>query len=164
MKQYKDILERIGEKLLKDGITNRKEWTSEIKKQFTKLARSERPEVTIATAESAIKNKDAGEWLYDLVWIKFDKNNHFMLSIELALESEWGNIDEIYEDFQKLLQSKSKIKIMIFQTASSDKCKSLFSDLHKWYNKYNPKLIGHEIYLAACWCNKEEQFEFLTIK
>jgi hypothetical protein len=30
-----------------------------------------------------------------------------MKSIELELESEWGNIDEVYDDFQKLLQSKA---------------------------------------------------------
>ena len=55
------------------------------------------------------------EWLYDQTWLNFDKSGRRrLLGIELALESEWDpDRFEVMKDFNKLLQSRAKIKVMV---------------------------------------------------
>lgn len=50
-----------------------------------------------------------GEWLLDLIWLD-EKTG----AIRLAAESEWGNEDEVLDDFQKLLCIKAPLKVMIY--------------------------------------------------
>ena len=53
-------------------------------------------------------------WLYDLVWYSEDEQHH-LHEVFLVLESEWGNQQKIQYDFEKLLQAKATLKVMIFQ-------------------------------------------------
>lgn len=76
-------------------------------------------------AASGFPDEFDPEWLYDMVWYKMNENSKkfpCMDSIELVLESElskktWGGVKE---DFDKLLVSNAKYRIMIFSTFKND--------------------------------------------
>jgi hypothetical protein len=52
---------------------------------------------------------DGSAWMLDLIW--FLKAS---TAIHLAVESEWGNEEQVLFDFQKLLCVKSPLKIMVY--------------------------------------------------
>lgn len=54
-------------------------------------------------------------WLYDQTWLNFEKTGRKrLLGVELAFECEWDpNRDEVMKDFNKLLQSRAKIKVLV---------------------------------------------------
>ena len=56
-----------------------------------------------------------GEWLYDVIWLRVDEDNiDRVLNVPLVAEVEWGNQDEIWSDFQKLLVARADVRVMIF--------------------------------------------------
>lgn len=55
-------------------------------------------------------NKNSA-WLYDMTWYKND-NEGFLVDVPFVVESEWKNNDVRY-DFEKLMQSNAKLKLMI---------------------------------------------------
>lgn len=54
------------------------------------------------------------EWLYDILWWEQDQNG-YVTDISLVVESEWGSVKDVKDDFQRLLLSRSKYRVMIFQ-------------------------------------------------
>jgi len=52
-------------------------------------------------------------WLYDILW--WEENQYGATDIPLVCESDWGNIESVKYDFQKLLLARSKYRIMIFE-------------------------------------------------
>lgn len=84
-----------------------------------------------------------GEWLYDLTWLKYDidyQNIHLinkdefirnydqfaLLDTPLVLESEWQ--DDGKDDFEKLLQARSKYKIMVFNLEGRNQRERTFNN------------------------------------
>lgn len=56
-----------------------------------------------------------GEWLYDVCWLDWKKKDPPRLKqVVLAAECEWGNDGDIYDDFEKLVQSRAGLRVMIF--------------------------------------------------
>ena len=114
-------LNNVAEDLNGKGISHSKAWTKAIIKTLAELGYERNYEA----APGNLKGIRHKEWLYDLVWWKY-KDNHFnnMISIDLAVESEWTpDWKEIngekrgvgYEkDFLKLVYAKAKLKLFIF--------------------------------------------------
>lgn len=87
-----------------------------------------------------LPNGNDGQWLYDLIWYK-NNNEGFLESIELILESELSyGLNHIKYDFEKLLQAKSKNKIMICISGNlkidtiKDYCQKSV-DAYQWENR-----------------------------
>ena len=74
-------------------------------------------------------------WLYDLVWYLNDESGD-LVSIPLVLESEL-QLSEIQHrvDFQKLLNSNAKNKVMICQ-CYTDQVESRLEKFQSWTDKY----------------------------
>ena len=74
--------------------------------------------------EVAYTDSDAGrsEWLYDLTFLRRENvAPHFLQRVELALESEWDDgCDAIMVDFDKLLQARAVVKVMVCRRQSFD--------------------------------------------
>lgn len=69
----------------------------------------------VPTREESRKEFDS-EWLYDIVWYQDDPINHYLLDVPLVAESELSpKLNELIYDFQKLLVSRSKHRIMIYE-------------------------------------------------
>ena len=52
-------------------------------------------------------NRDYGEWLYDVTWLKYDCN-YRVIDVPLVAECEWGRLENIYDDFDKLLLARAR--------------------------------------------------------
>ncbi len=92
---------------------SRKEWTQNIKLKLVQLAH----ENNCYACCSGVPSADWGEWLYDLVVLRYAGNdsNKVIESTELVVESEWDSDDvSILIDFQKLLLSNADIKLMVY--------------------------------------------------
>ena len=57
-----------------------------------------------------------GEWLYDVTWIEYEEDfipaTH-LKEIPFVAECEWGNDQDVKEDFEKLLQARAGVRLMI---------------------------------------------------
>ncbi|KAF3984804.1 MAG: hypothetical protein HFP81_00270 [Methylococcales symbiont of Hymedesmia sp. n. MRB-2018] len=105
------------------------------------------------------KQNNAGEWLYDFVWRKFDESGN-LLSVDLTMEIEVSDTDikKIKYDFNKLLQSDSKYKILIFQLKKESDIINALVEFSDSVKSYNSKVSSE--YLLCGWCTSLNRFIF----
>lgn len=75
---------------------------------------------------------DVSEWLYDLVWRSEQQvgNASRLTKLELAMESEWGKSEQdILYDFQKLVQSRAALKLMVCLEVGDDIIAKMIADV-----------------------------------
>ena len=96
-----------------------------------------------------VSAKNDSEWLYDLSVYKFD--NHFYTDVCLTCECEWSyNWSDLADDFLKLCQAKSPIKIFIFGVALRSDAGPIFDALDAQAQYFEiPNFTEH--FLLACW-------------
>ena len=91
-------------------------WTSKLKSAIAWLASDEKVPPPpngckrFAWASSTINARE--EWLYDLCWL--DYKDGFLIGMPLAVESEWRGPNDIHDDFEKLVQSRAEVRLMIY--------------------------------------------------
>ena len=92
-------------------------WTKRIKDHLGKLGKE--LGYTVCCSGSAPECQDYGEWLWDLCWLRYEgaAPHETLADIPIAVECEWGtNFDRsILPDFQKLIVSRARLRVMIFQ-------------------------------------------------
>jgi hypothetical protein len=105
------------------------------------------------------KENKAGEWLYDLVWRKFDEDGN-LLCVDLVMEIEMSdmNVKGIKYDFNKLLQADSKYKILVFQLKTEDEVHKAFSVFKKAAKIYSAKT--NSAFLLCGWSTSKNSFYF----
>ncbi|MGC9260841.1 MAG: hypothetical protein ACP5I8_12325 [Phycisphaerae bacterium] len=136
------------------GIRSDPVWTDEVKKCIATIG--EKNKWTVAgVLGSALQDP---EWLYDLVWFKNDKKG-FLRDVGLALESEWGTSADVKYDFEKLLQAKSRLKVMVCQAKDNQKVKELFASLKEGIQRFDNRGID-ETYILAIYDNEKGEFVF----
>ena len=93
-------------------------WTRAILKTLAFLGRSMKYKVYTSKGNPK-GDPDVGEWLYDQVWIRYDRND-YMKSVPLVLESELGTnkVDRL-NDFCKLIIARADHRVMVFGTSDS---------------------------------------------
>lgn len=100
------------------------------------------------------------EWLYDLLW--WDQGQGHVIDIPLVAEIEWGNANQIRDDFQKLLLARSKYRVVVFQSFNEtlDWCKTLIQELiTEHIRKFKPTISGDR-YLFCAYVNNQYGFHF----
>lgn len=106
----KKCLINVCENMVSNPFNKETSWTEEIKNSLAQLGEYKGYDICTAT-----KGKEyQSEWLYDLVWYKEDTQG-FLIDVPLVVESEWGKhlVKDIKFDFEKLLLSRSYLKLMI---------------------------------------------------
>lgn len=131
IERIKDTLNQAAENAKAKSCMNRG-WTRECLYGLVKLG----DECGYATCPEVSTMK--GEWLYDLIWYK-DKEDGTddkdiwpkrMSDVVLVAESEWSNwIGDIRYDFQKLVQAKAQIKLLVCDGVNEDEYASLVKDI-----------------------------------
>lgn len=108
-------LKKASKRVMSDG-----EWTETIKSIFQEIGTKNDYVVRPFLGKTA--KEDRGEWLYDIIWYRGDPNE-YIKSLDLICESELKTssdveeqIEHILYDFNKLLVSNAKTKIMITHT------------------------------------------------
>jgi hypothetical protein len=131
------------------------EWTREIIKDFKQLG------YQWGYWVCPDANQMTGAWLYDLSWYR-DKNEE-LVEVPMVLESEWSrHWKDIRFDFEKLLQAKAGIKVMIFdegQTDLEDIWQNLLSSIRAF-----GKPEEDECYLLAGFCGNPRGFQVRLVR
>jgi hypothetical protein len=82
-----------------------------------------------------------GEWLLDVIWMQRDDQR-----ILLAVESEWGALACVEEDFGKILCIKSKRKLMLFNTYNHKGADKIIAALEHMMLSYPHHVAGEEYF------------------
>ncbi len=137
-------------------------WTNELRKRFISLGLKEDYKVYTTFGENL--GQAGGEWLYDLCWLKYDQHRDVSVDYEhlqevvLAMESEWGNVSAVIDDFHKLLQSTAKYRVLSFQS----KTPAAFLNYARTNIGIYPHIPG-SCFLLACYSESERRFLFEVI-
>ena len=92
------------------------------------------------------------EWLYDFsCWLEGSTPEESFLGLPIAVECEWLNWSEVCDDFDKLVQSRAGLRVMIFQRESGDRTTENWRDLlFARARRFKPSL-DDDAWLLACW-------------
>lgn len=142
-----------------DGSKWKKEiWTSPDKNKSIKSRFRDEGEKRGYKSRPSYKT-NAGEWLYDFIWREFDESNHLkrvVLSMEIEVSDKY-----LKYDFNKLLQSDSIYKIMVFQVKYVKEVEEVFLSLQSAISAYQTCVDSQ--YLLVGWCTSENNFMFKDI-
>ena len=83
------------------------------------------------------------EWLLDLVWLDKESRN-----ITLAVESEFSLVmPQRLDDFQKLMSTKSPLKLFIYATRSATESDNVREAITQYLRKFSQHIEGEEYLL-----------------
>ena len=88
-------------------------YTQEILTSLCRVGR--RLGFAVCSTPPAASERDDGEWLYDVTWLKATPNRQYIANVPLVGECEWGNVSAIDYDFQKLLVARATLRVMVYQ-------------------------------------------------
>jgi len=141
--QIRDAIEPIPEEAFK-GSWSDSVWTREIKNRVARIGKL----LKFSVCANRSDHSDDHEWLYDLIWLDADENN-LLLSAPLSMEIEWGSLEDIIYDFEKLLTANSKYKVMVFQ---GDDVSKTTNDLIQKVAKFrSPNPNERYLFIAYDW-------------
>ena len=129
-------------------LSGKKESTKDIKTALCKAGRS----LGFRTAAQDVDKtvKDDGEWLFDVVWMTLDwKPSRQLKRIHLVVESEFGNVGDIADDFEKLLVARSDVRLMVFKKCNKSKVEEEFNRLEKEAREFCQRQSGDYYILAG---------------
>jgi hypothetical protein len=108
------------------------------------------------------------ECLYDMVWytpmpldyLPENRRNIIFREIHLVLECEWKmGLDEIMYDFQKLVQARADLRVMIFQSRDTNAT----MDTLTRYLEAAPSSVRGDQYLFAGFDPRDGEFNFRSV-
>lgn len=142
-------LDAIARELQANGIMGNKDWTHDCLNALVKLGR----EIGYGVCPEPDIMK--GEWLYDLIWYTEEECEwpNRVTDVVLACESEWAQkLCDIRYDFQKLVQAKSRLKMLISRELTDDEFAMLKQDVECFMRKDES-----EIYIFAMWVGNNDK-------
>lgn len=120
-------------------------WTYHIKNNVCALGT--RNNFYVSAADVDGDNTNNGEWLYDVTWSDYGPDglpdihaNRQLRRVYLALESEMGNLGDIFDDFEKLMQSTALVRVFVFAAPTEAKFNTRRELLKTAAEKYEPRV------------------------
>jgi hypothetical protein len=162
MNQYDDIELQIikaltgliDQELIEQKLKGDCAWTIAIKEIMGELGIAKGYDV----CTSGFRDDYSSEWLFDLIWYRNDKDG-FLIEVPLVMESEWDfKFTGIKYDFEKLLCSRSKYRVMIFQ-GSSINITIIRNKLQQSINVFRESR-SEDRYLLAGWNCDSKRFNY----
>ena len=103
---------------------------------------------TVCCKRSCYAKADRGEWLYDQLWYADHPTKEgFLVSVPVALESEFGETEPaIDDDFPKLLLVRADVRVWLWQSLAARKHIDLYKDSIK---EFGHSLPGDEWVFAV---------------
>ena len=89
-----------------------KVWSQKVKTELCRIGKGLKFCVGANKGEVPERDRDYGEWLYDVTWLEYEGD--LVMNAPLVAECEWGGITDIDDDFQKLLLARAGVRLMIF--------------------------------------------------
>ncbi len=167
MPKNSEIIRAVKEGLSSLEIAINGDWTEAVLTKLCRIGRSFDYKVYANTNYVPKTESDDGEWLYDVTWLKYEKNGHGeLIEAPLVAECEWGDTRRIEDDFEKLLLARARVRVMIID--GGDKCRSekianlLAGKVRKF--KFNGSR-AEDTWLLAAWEQNGDawQFRYFTI-
>jgi hypothetical protein len=87
------------------------DWTKAAKEVLCELGKERGFRIYASIHLGAEKHQ---EWLLDVVWYSSGSSG-----IRLAVESEWGKEEHVLDDFEKIMCTKSPVKLMLFSSGET---------------------------------------------
>ena len=150
------------------GTARKKERTEAIKARLCRIGRQPPFDCRVCAALPR-GDRTYGEWLYDVVWLKYheERDDHPICCVPLVAECEWGTYAHIKEDFQKLLLARATVRVMIYRDAmwhpehGWKRAKWTAKRLAQHVRQFNPS-SADDTWLLAAWrrTNKAPRFAF----
>ena len=168
------------------------EWLNNLAKQHWKpdntwrkwWARDKNKEIKKMLAEKGDKcfglysyysGKGRKEFLYDFCWVRREKRkdgkSDRLIEVVMAAEMEFsdrklgkGHLGGIRFDFNKLLQSDARYKIMFFQMPLKEEVESHAEKLICDANSYYSKFLSEVFICGWPWGDKEKRFRCYSVK
>ena len=133
------------------------EWTKRIFERLTKKAYNKYNYWVWANPNG--EDMTINEWLYDMVWYK-STDGKIIEELKMILESEWKKDFNSHQyDFQKLIQSKCKLKIFMFRVGTETDVITRIKELIKLVKEYDTS-NSKETYLFAGWDDNDDSSGF----
>ena len=147
---------------------NNETWTKAIKTELCRIGRGPefRCKVGAHAREVAKCHRDYGEWLYDVTWLGYDRDD-CVTAAHLVAECEWGDGTDIDEDFQKLLLARATVRLMVFDGNYKPGSSEIADHLACQVRRFN-RSCDEDSWLLAAWerTDKNERgwsFRYFTI-
>ena len=86
------------------------------------------------TAGIGCNSDDGCEWLYDVLW--YDVDGAFLRDVSLVAESEWGDLNAIKGDFEKLLVARADHHVMVFESDGAEEIWKIVTHMVTWVRNY----------------------------
>ena len=147
------------------------EWTRAVKTELYKIGRDR---FSFEVYASGVENPEPGhgEWLYDVTWLEYEKNGcselnarRKLVDAPLVAECEWGDLGDIYDDFEKSLLARASVRLMIFDGNQNPGSKKIAEQLAGRVREFNGSR-AEDVWLLAAWegSNDDWSFRYFTIK
>ena len=142
-----------------------KEWTPIVKTELCKIGRRFGYSVYARKNEVDKVYRDGGEWLYDVTWLEYERDNGPLVDAHLVAECEWGNLGDIDDDFEKLLLARARVRLMIFVGNHKPGSKEIADRLAGKVREFKGSR-AEDAWLLAAWegSNDDWSFRYFTIE
>jgi hypothetical protein len=123
-------------------------WTYAVKYGLEKMAHKRHLKQLFTKGNTELAGEKISEFMLDAVWWLQSRSGNAAL---LGVECEWGNpwdrncksrADCVAVDFEKLLQFKAPMKLMIFQADNAQMRKAIHRILHKCLHAFQQHMAG----------------------
>lgn len=151
-------------------------WTREVKKHVCGAVKEFNNKYKVyysveknRECDDEYKNRDGGEWLFDLIVLDCD-NDNVLSKVPLVLESEWKGRSnkELYkknirDDFEKLLVARAEHRVIIFESDNNDEKEEIIRQLRNFIEQFKDSKKDDRYLFACCKKNKNVwKFDFLV--
>ncbi len=140
-------------------------WTRVIKTELCRIGQEGFGYKVYASGVSR-NRRDDGEWLYDVTWLQYETSgNGELIGVPLVAECEWGDEQDIEDDFERLLLARAGVRVMIFGgTNDPDVASRIANRLAKKVEAFKRSCIKDDWLLAAWQPNGDAWlFRYFTI-
>jgi len=100
---------------LKEQGVDHDVWTASTLRSFVPVARELCGVGAVCALKRPPDDRCKGEWLYDFCcWIEGTETDEGFLGLPIAVESEWGGWNDVWDDLDKLTQARAGLRVFVF--------------------------------------------------
>lgn len=151
----RDALDRVHAGLIGQS-RGPKDWTVGVLQAFVPVARDLCGDGSVCGLKCPADDQCKGEWLYDFCcWIEGTAAHEGFLGMPMAVESEWGSWNDVWDDLDKLTQARAGLRVFVFDARWAP------ADWHDVMSRRIRRFVpmsANDAWLFAGW--KPEGFEF----
>ena len=111
-------------------------WTTAAKRALEHMASCEHRKLTVYSSLHKRQEDRRGEFLFDLLWVDRNRESPRYGIAELAAELEWGNLEQVCYDFEKLILAKGPLKFLLFDPYRKGEENQFREKLYSTLNSY----------------------------